>query len=100
MAFSDQSTLLLDELSGLKDQMMENLDKVIERDQKVNVSKMRANSLVEQSRTYGSRTRQVRSAMRRRKYCYIALGIAVAIAILLILVFSICGITFDKCGNN
>ena len=80
--------------------MMENLDQVIEREQKVQVSKMRANSLVEQSRTYGSRTRQVRSAMRRRKYCYIALGITTAVAVLLILLFSICGITFDKCGNN
>ena len=32
VAFSDQSTMLLDELTGLKDQMMENLDLVIERD--------------------------------------------------------------------
>ena len=46
VAFSDQSTMLLDELSGLKEQMMENLDKVIERDQKVTISKQRADSLV------------------------------------------------------
>ena len=46
VAFSDQSTMLLDELSGLKEQMMENLDQVIERDQKVTISKQRADSLV------------------------------------------------------
>ena len=80
--------------------MMENLDKVIERDQKVTISRQRANSLVEESRIYGSRTRQVRAAMRRRKYCYIAAGITTFVVALLILIFSICGITFDKCGNN
>ena len=98
MAFSDQSTLLLDELSGLKDQMMENLDKVVERDQKVKVSKQRANSLVEQSNLYGTRTKEVRNKMRRRKYCYIIIGIVVLVSVILILLFSICGITFDKCG--
>ena len=36
--------------------------------------------------------------MRRRKYMYIALGIGVTIVAILILLFSICGITFDKCG--
>ena len=46
VAFLDQSTMLLDELSGLKEQMMENLDQVIERDQKVTISKQRADSLV------------------------------------------------------
>ena len=75
MAYTDQSELLLDELSGLKDAMMENLDKVIERESKITVSKQRANSLVEESRTYGQRTRQVRATMRRRKYCYIMIGI-------------------------
>ena len=59
--------------------MIENLDRVIERDQKVTLSKERANSLVEKSHQYGSRTRQVRSAMRRRRYCYIAIGIGVTI---------------------
>jgi len=67
--------MLLNELSGLKDQMMENLDRVIEREQKVTISKMRANSLVQQSQQYGSRTRQVRNQMRRRRYCYIAIAI-------------------------
>lgn len=37
--------------------MMENLDKVIERDSKITVSKQRASSLVEQSSAYGKRTR-------------------------------------------
>ena len=49
--------MLLDELSGLRDQMIENLDRVIERDQKIMITKERANSLVEQSHAYGSRTR-------------------------------------------
>lgn len=59
--------------------MMENLDRVIERDSKIQVSRQRASSLVEESRTYGSRARQVRNTMRRRKYCYIAAGIITAI---------------------
>jgi len=80
--------------------MMENLDKVIERDQKINVSRQRSESLVEKSRDYGRRTRQVRAAMRRRKYMYIVGGIITLIVVVLILMFSICGITFDKCGND
>ena len=50
-----------DELSGLRDSMMENLDKTIERGTKIEVSKMKADSLVATSVSYTRRARQVRA---------------------------------------
>ena len=47
------------------------------------ITKERAVSLVEKSHAYGSRTRQVRSAMRRRRYCYMAIGIGTLIVSLI-----------------
>lgn len=78
---------------------MENLDMVVERGGKIEVSKQRSDSLIATSVTYSKRSRAVRSQMRRRRYCYMAMGIAVLLALILILLFSVCGITFSRCGN-
>ena len=61
MGFSDQTDLLNDELRGLRDSMMENLDKTIERGTKIEVSKMKADSLVATSVSYSRRAREVRA---------------------------------------
>ena len=57
VGFSDQTDQLNDELRGLRDSMMENLDKTIERGTKIEVSKMKADSLVDTSRSYTKRAR-------------------------------------------
>ena len=61
MGFSDQTDLLNEELRGLRDSMMENLDKTIERGTKIEVSKMKADSLVATSVSYSRRAREVRA---------------------------------------
>ena len=57
MGFSDQTDQLNDELRGLRDSMMENLDKTIERGTKIEVSKMKADSLVATSVSYTRRAK-------------------------------------------
>ena len=57
MGFSDQTDLLNEELRGLRDSMMENLDKTIERGTKIEVSKMKADSLVATSVSYTRRAK-------------------------------------------
>ena len=57
VGFSDQTDQLNDELRGLRDSMMENLDKTIERGTKIEVSKMKADSLVATSVSYTKRAR-------------------------------------------
>ena len=51
---SDKADDLLRELNGLKDSMVENLDKLIERDGKIEVILQKAESLSNYSKTYRS----------------------------------------------
>ena len=57
--------------------MMENLDKTIERGTKIEVSKMKADSLVDTSRSYTKRARQVRIQQKRRRIIIILVGIGI-----------------------
>lgn len=52
MSINDKTDELLSELNGLKDSMVENLDKLIERDGKIEVILQKAESLSTYSKTY------------------------------------------------
>ena len=52
---NDQTDELVKELHGLKDAMVENLDKLIERDGKIEVIMQKANTLSTYSKTYRNR---------------------------------------------
>ncbi len=52
---SDKTDELVKELHGLKDAMVENLDKLIERDGKIEVILQKAESLSTYSKTYRTR---------------------------------------------
>ena len=77
MGFSDQTDQLNDELRGLRDSMMENLDKTIERGTKIEVSKMKADSLVATSVSYTRRAKQVRVQQKRRRIIIILVGVGI-----------------------
>ncbi len=57
MGLNDKTQILVEELKGLKDQMVENLDKIIERDGKIEVIMQKAESLSSFSKTYKSNVR-------------------------------------------
>ena len=57
MSINDKTDELLSELNGLKDSMVENLDKLIERDGKIEVILQKAESLSTYSKTYRANVR-------------------------------------------
>ena len=61
--------MLYNELSTLKDSMMENLNASIERGGKIQVSLDRSESLVSTSKSYKRQARKVELEQRKRKYC-------------------------------
>ena len=62
---------------------MENLDKTIERGAKIEVTKDRADSLIDTSTMYMKKSRQVREQQRRRRIIMIVSAI-VCISIILV----------------
>ena len=56
-----------------------NLDKTIERGTKIEVTKMNASSLVDTSKSYTRRARQVRAQQKRRRIMIILIGIAIIV---------------------
>lgn len=56
---NEKTDELFKELSGLKDSMVENLDKMIERDGKIEVILQKAESLSTYSSTYRQRVRNL-----------------------------------------
>ena len=59
--------------------MMENLDKTIERGTKIEVTKMKADSLVATSVSYSKRARQVRIQQKRKRIMIALVGIGIVI---------------------
>jgi len=100
VGFSDQTDKLNEELAGLRDSMMENLDKTIERGSKIEVSKMKADSLVTDSRMFMNRSKKVKNQQKRRRIIITLALIGIILFVILILVFWFCGITFQECRSN
>ena len=80
--------------------MIENLDRTIDRSEKIEVTKMRSDSLVQTSVIYVDKTRRVRREMRKRRIIYTLISIGCFLLLVLIILFWACGITFDKCTSD
>ncbi|CDW75315.1 synaptobrevin vamp-like protein [Stylonychia lemnae] len=71
ITINDKTDELLRELNGLKDAMVENLDKLIERDGKIEVILQKAESLSVYSKTYRANARKAKNKMRNRRIFYV-----------------------------
>ena len=76
---SDKSEELLRDLHGLKDVMVENLDKLLQRDGKIEIIASKAEQLSTSSNTYRKNARRVKNQMRNRR---IFLTIMIIVALL------------------
>lgn len=74
VGYTDKTEQLFNELGSLKDQMMENLDKSMKRGDKIELTMMRSDSLVNTSVTYKSSAKQVKVAQRKKFYQMVACG--------------------------
>ena len=92
---NDKTDQLFRELQGLKDGLIENLDKMIERDGKIEVNLQKAESLSTYSKTYKARARKYRVTQRNRRICYIViLALIVLVLAFFVAVLACGGFTF------
>ena len=95
---NSQADELLRNLLDVKDIMITNLDKVIQRDGKIDVILNRAEALSTYSKTYKRRATKTKQKMRRRKLFYFAMLVLVMLILAFFLSVLLCGgFTFDAC---
>ena len=80
MIANDKTDELLKDLHGLKDVMVENLDKLLQRDGKIEIIASKAEQLSTSSNTYRKNARRVKNQMRNRRI-FLTIMIVVALAV-------------------
>ena len=100
VGYSDKTDQLFNELNNLKAQMIENLDKSLERGGKIEITLQRSESLIVTSRTYKTTSTRVRKTMRNRRYYYIACFIVTLLFLILFISMCFCGFTFQDCRSS
>lgn len=68
-AFNDKADQLLKDMMHLKDNMVENIESLIQRDGKIEVIAEKALQLSSISNTYKSRSKKLKEQERRKRYC-------------------------------
>ena len=75
---NDKTENLLKEMNGLKDVMVENLSKLLERDGKIEIIASKAEQLSTTSSTYRKNANKARIKMRNRRIFLIAMAVVIA----------------------
>ena len=75
---NDKTENLLKDLNGLKDVMVENLSKLLERDGKIEIIASKAEQLSTTSSTYRKNANKARIKMRNRRLFMIAMAVVIA----------------------
>jgi vesicle-associated membrane protein 7 len=74
---SDKTDELLKDLNGLKDVMVENLDKLLQRDGKIEIIASKAEQLSTSSSTYRKNARKAKLKMRNRRIFLALMGLLI-----------------------
>jgi len=74
---NDKTEALLKDLNGLKDVMVENLSKLLEREGKIEIIASKAEQLSTTSSTYRKKANKARIKMRNRKIFLIAVAVLI-----------------------
>jgi hypothetical protein len=75
---NDKTEKLLQDLNGLKNVMVENLSKLLERDGKIEIIASKAEQLSTTSSTYRKNANKARIKMRNRRLFMIAMAVVIA----------------------
>ena len=94
--FNDKADQLLNDMLHLKDNMVENIESLIQRDGKIEVIAEKAMQLSTVSNSYKSRSRKLKEQERRKRYCMI-LTVCIVVTIL---VGVICWLIFGNIGGS
>ena len=67
----DKADVLLNQMIDLKENMVENIENLIQRDGKIEIIAEKAMQLSSVSNSYKSRSRKLKEQERRKRYCYL-----------------------------
>ena len=74
---NDKTDDLLKDLHGLKDVMVENLDKLLQRDGKIEIIASKAEQLSTSSSTYRKNARKAKNKMKNRRIFLAVMGLLI-----------------------
>merc|ERR1712008_31538 len=102
--FNDRSVASMDRLEAMRasmreinDNLMEGLERLLERGEKIELLVHRTEELTTQTNMFRQAAREARNRAWWQEKSYIACFIIVLLCLIMLIVFSICGITFSKC---
>ena len=75
----------------LKDNMVENIESLIQRDGKIEVIAEKALQLSTVSNSYKSRSRKLKNQERRKRYCQIFVAVVVLAILVAVIIWAIFG---------
>lgn len=94
--FNDKADQLLKDMLHLKDNMVENIESLIQRDGKIEVVAEKAMQLSTVSNSYKTRSRKLKEQERRKRYCMI-MTVCIVVTIL---IGVICWVVLGSMGGD
>mmetsp|Transcript_30856 Transcript_30856/g.30401 ORF Transcript_30856/g.30401 Transcript_30856/m.30401 type:complete len:103 (+) Transcript_30856:332-640(+) len=91
IGFDTKSEEVLRDLQSVKDVMVQNMEKLLERDFKIDVALAKARDINQYSLTYKKRARRYNAFQKRRMIWITLIGIVVLAIIILAIVLIACG---------
>ena len=86
IGFDTKSEEVLRDLQSVKDVMVQNMEKLLERDFKIDVALAKARDINQYSLTYKKRAKKYNAFQKRRKLWYILIGLVVLAIIVIAIV--------------
>mmetsp|Transcript_49804 Transcript_49804/g.128137 ORF Transcript_49804/g.128137 Transcript_49804/m.128137 type:complete len:88 (-) Transcript_49804:457-720(-) len=80
--------------------MVQNIDRVLERGEKIELLVDKTDALNQQAFKFKKHSTSLRKKMWWKNFKLQLIIASIIIVIILIIVFSVCGITFQNCGNS
>lgn len=98
--FNDKADKVLKDMLHLKDNMVENIESLIQRDGKIEVVAEKAMQLSTVSNSYKQRSRKLKEQERRKRYCIILTVCIIVIIIIAVVVWAIFGNTDSSSSSD
>ena len=88
---TDKADELLNKMLTLKEDMVENIESLIQRDGKIDVIAEKAHRLSVVSHQYKNNSRKLKEQERRKRYCYVAMIASLVMIVIAILLYVLFG---------
>lgn len=97
---SDNIARVQAQIDSVKDVMVENIDRVLERGERIELLVDKTDKLNQQAFKFEKTSRSLKNTMLYRKIRNLCIIVAVVVVILIIVLIVVCGIKFDKCSSD